>query len=117
MATLDVARVAGGYLGTARPVFTRDRRFVFLSCDTVVKLVSVATGLTVRELRGHTGIVTAMVLNPANHLQLYTASADGSVCLFDYDEAVLLKVPTEWARDPRRRSSPPSFLSCHSASR
>ena len=32
----------------------------------------------VRVLKGHGGIVTAMALNPRNHLQLFTASTDGT---------------------------------------
>lgn len=56
-----------------------------------------ATGAVVKVLSqspttgGHTNKITRVILNPKNHLQLYTASLDGTIKLWDYNDDILLK--------------------------
>lgn len=56
-----------------------------------------ATGAVVKVLSqsridgGHSNKVTRVILNPKNHLQLYTASLDGTIKLWDYNDDILLK--------------------------
>ena len=53
---------------------------------------SVATKEQVRLLTNHSSAITAMVINPRNKLQLFTASLDGTVKLWDYTAATELRV-------------------------
>jgi NET1-associated nuclear protein 1 (U3 small nucleolar RNA-associated protein 17) len=55
-------------------------------------MYAVGTCEVVRVLKGHIKAVTAVALNPSNHLQLFTASMDGTVRLWDYVDAVCLRV-------------------------
>lgn len=56
-----------------------------------------ATGAVVKVLSqshhdgGHSDKITRVILNPKNHLQLYTASLDGTIKLWDYNDDILLK--------------------------
>lgn len=56
-----------------------------------------ATGAVVKVLSqspaagGHRNKITRVILNPKNHLQLYTASLDGTIKLWDYNDDILLK--------------------------
>lgn len=56
-----------------------------------------ATGAVVKVLSqspatgGHSNKITRVILNPKNHLQLYTASLDGTIKLWDYNDDILLK--------------------------
>lgn len=56
-----------------------------------------ATGAVVKVLSqspatgGHRNKITRVILNPKNYLQLYTASLDGTIKLWDYNDDILLK--------------------------
>lgn len=55
-----------------------------------------ATGAVVKVLSqtpttGHSAEITCVMLNPKNPLQLYTASLDGTIKLWDYNDNILLK--------------------------
>ncbi|KAI8643939.1 WD40-repeat-containing domain protein [Parasitella parasitica] len=56
-----------------------------------------ATGAVVKVLSqspasgGHSSKITCVALNPKNHLQLYTASLDGNIKLWDFNDDILLK--------------------------
>lgn len=62
-----------------------------------MKIFSTATGAVVKVLSqspatgGHHNKITRVILNPKNHLQLYTASLDGTIKLWDYNDDILLK--------------------------
>ncbi|KAI8074211.1 uncharacterized protein B0P05DRAFT_473135 [Gilbertella persicaria] len=57
-----------------------------MATGAVVKVISqsASTG-------GHSNKITRVMLNPKNHLQLYTASLDGTIKLWDYNDDILLK--------------------------
>lgn len=78
-------------------VFTSDSNY-FFSCNAkTIRVLSVETGQVVRVLSssteegGHKDTVTSVMLNPKNLLQLYSASLDGTIKLWDFNDAVLLK--------------------------
>ncbi|KAF9136120.1 hypothetical protein BGW39_006916 [Mortierella sp. 14UC] len=78
-------------------VFTSDSNY-FFSCDAKsIRIISVETGQVVRILSssveegGHSSTVTCVMLNPKNLLQLYSASLDGTIKLWDFNDAILLK--------------------------
>ncbi|KAG0334775.1 hypothetical protein BG004_000275 [Podila humilis] len=78
-------------------VFTSDSNY-FFSCNArTIRILSVETGQVVRILSGsvqeggHSDTVTCVVLNPRNSLQLFSASLDGTIKLWDFNDAILLK--------------------------
>ena len=83
-------------------------RLLFVCTGNDVRVVSVHTGQTVRVLSAHTQPVTSVASNPSNPLQVYTAGLDGFVRLWDYDDAVVLKVRSPFT--VRRISRPPRLI-------
>ncbi|KAF9916156.1 hypothetical protein BX616_004488 [Lobosporangium transversale] len=78
-------------------VFTSDSNY-FFSCNArSIRILSVETGQVVRILSssveegGHKDTVTCVMLNLKNPLQLYSASLDGTIKLWDFNDAVLLQ--------------------------
>uniref|UniRef100_A0A672RUA3 WD repeat-containing protein 75-like n=1 Tax=Sinocyclocheilus grahami TaxID=75366 RepID=A0A672RUA3_SINGR len=55
------------------------------------KVYSTRTEEWLHSLQGHTNQVTGIALNPANHLQVYSCSADGTVKLWDFIDGILIK--------------------------
>ncbi|ORY00710.1 WD40 repeat-like protein [Basidiobolus meristosporus CBS 931.73] len=89
--SLTLNKVSGGCLSNYPLVFTKDSKFFFCAASNVIKIYSVETGEVVRVLQGHTKEITSLFLNPTNSLQLYTGSLDGTIRLWDFNDAVLLK--------------------------
>ncbi|KAI9204433.1 WD40-repeat-containing domain protein [Polychytrium aggregatum] len=87
----NVSTLTCGNLGAIPPVFTKDSGYLFCATESTIKIFSVATGHAVRSIVGHTDTVTATFLNPENHLQLYSGSLDGTIRLWDFNDAILLK--------------------------
>lgn len=80
----------GGNLARYFSCFSPDGKILFLCVVSQVKMYSVASGEQVGVLRGHTAAVTGVMPNPKNSLQVYTASHDGSVRVWDFYEAKCL---------------------------
>ena len=78
-------------LSPARPLPGARPRYMFVAVGSAVRVVSTQTGQAVRLLEGHAAAVSAMCLNPCNALQLLTASADGTLRLWDFEEALCLR--------------------------
>ena len=85
----------------ARPVLSRlltgatiHRRFLFGVNGDRLRLYSVATGSVVRTLKGHTGRITSVVINPNNPLQVVTSGEDCTIRFWNYTNAVLLRTLT-----------------------
>uniref|UniRef100_A0A673YI74 WD repeat domain 75 n=1 Tax=Salmo trutta TaxID=8032 RepID=A0A673YI74_SALTR len=76
---------------------------LFLLCASgeSVKVYSSSSEECVHDLQGHTDLVSGIVRNPSNHLQVYSCSADGTVRLWDFTDGILIKV--------QPRSLPKSF--------
>ncbi|GAA5807850.1 hypothetical protein MFLAVUS_001229 [Mucor flavus] len=92
-----LSKKAGGNISEYPAEFTKDSKYFFSSVGPCVKIFSMATGAVVKVLSqsattgGHTNKITRVILNPKNHLQLYTASLDGTIKLWDYNDDILLK--------------------------
>uniref|UniRef100_A0A8C8MBB7 WD repeat-containing protein 75 second beta-propeller domain-containing protein n=1 Tax=Oncorhynchus tshawytscha TaxID=74940 RepID=A0A8C8MBB7_ONCTS len=56
------------------------------------KVYSSSSEECVHDLQGHTDLVSGIVRNPSNHLQVYSCSADGTVRLWDFTDGILIKV-------------------------
>uniref|UniRef100_A0A672QV86 WD repeat-containing protein 75-like n=1 Tax=Sinocyclocheilus grahami TaxID=75366 RepID=A0A672QV86_SINGR len=67
-------------------------RFVLCTSGDSVKVYSTRTEEWLHSLQGHTNQVTGIALNRANHLQVYSCSADGTVKLWDFIDGILIKV-------------------------
>uniref|UniRef100_A0A8C2AGS6 WD repeat domain 75 n=1 Tax=Cyprinus carpio TaxID=7962 RepID=A0A8C2AGS6_CYPCA len=66
-------------------------RFVLCASGDLVKVYSTRTEEWLHSLQGHTNQVTGITLNPANHLQVYSCSVDGTVKLWDFIDGILIK--------------------------
>uniref|UniRef100_A0A8C1VV57 WD repeat domain 75 n=1 Tax=Cyprinus carpio TaxID=7962 RepID=A0A8C1VV57_CYPCA len=66
-------------------------KFVLCTSGDSVKVYSTRTEEWLHSLQGHTNQVTGIALNPANHLQVYSCSADGTVKLWDFIDGILIK--------------------------
>lgn len=75
--------LAGGSLVRRGACFTADGSRLAVCAGAVVRLHSSATGAQLRELAGHGGEVTAVARPPGESDALYTASADGTLRLWD----------------------------------
>ncbi|OBZ86761.1 WD repeat-containing protein 75 [Choanephora cucurbitarum] len=88
---------AGGNISQYPVEFTKDSKYLFSAVGSNVKIYSMATGAVVKVISqsvasgGHNNKITCVVLNPKNPLQLYTASLDGTIKLWDYNDDILLK--------------------------
>lgn len=78
-------------------VYTSDSNYFFSCNGKSIRILSVETGQVVRILSssveegGHSDTVTCVLINPKNPLQLYSASLDGTIKLWDFNDAVLLQ--------------------------
>ncbi|KAI8982312.1 hypothetical protein BDF20DRAFT_912490 [Mycotypha africana] len=95
--SINLTKNACGNISEYPIEFTKDSKYFFSSVGSCVKIYSVATGAVVKvlsqspSLGGHLDTITRVILNPKNHLQLYTASLDGTIKLWDYNDDILLK--------------------------
>ncbi|XP_028847486.1 WD repeat-containing protein 75 [Denticeps clupeoides] len=86
-----VVRCGGSRINVAAPVISVDSRFLLCASGDLVKVFSTSTEEWVHVLQGHTNVVTGITLNPANQLQVYSSSADGTVRLWDFTDGILIK--------------------------
>lgn len=75
--------LAGGSLVRRGACFTADGSRLAVCAGAVVRLHAASTGAQLRELAGHGGEVTAVARPPGESDALYTASADGTLRLWD----------------------------------
>uniref|UniRef100_A0AAR2KTA9 WD repeat-containing protein 75 second beta-propeller domain-containing protein n=1 Tax=Pygocentrus nattereri TaxID=42514 RepID=A0AAR2KTA9_PYGNA len=90
---IRVVRCGGNKISFRAPIISKDSRYEFLLCASgdLVKVFSTSTEECVHVLEGHTGQVTGVILNPTNHLQVYSCSADGTIRLWDFIDGILIK--------------------------
>uniref|UniRef100_A0A8C1YD21 WD repeat domain 75 n=1 Tax=Cyprinus carpio TaxID=7962 RepID=A0A8C1YD21_CYPCA len=86
-----VVRFGGSKINLRPPIISTDSRFVLCTSGDSVKVYSTRTEEWLHSLQGHTNQVTGIALNPANHLQVYSCSADGTVKLWDFIDGILIK--------------------------
>ncbi|XP_016375687.1 WD repeat-containing protein 75-like [Sinocyclocheilus rhinocerous] len=86
-----VVRCGGSKINLRPPIISTDSRFVLCASGDSVKVYSTRTEEWLHSLQGHTNQVTGITLNPANHLQVYSCSADGTVKLWDFIDGILIK--------------------------
>ncbi|XP_066542601.1 WD repeat-containing protein 75 [Hoplias malabaricus] len=91
---IRVVRCGGNKLNFTTPVITSDCRFLVCASGDSVKVFSTTTEECLHVLEGHKDQVTGVTLNPANHLQVYSCSADGTVRLWDFIDGILIKTFT-----------------------
>uniref|UniRef100_A0A8C7SRQ6 WD repeat domain 75 n=1 Tax=Oncorhynchus mykiss TaxID=8022 RepID=A0A8C7SRQ6_ONCMY len=91
-AEIRMVHRGGSKINFREPVITHDSRFLLCAAGESVNVYSTSTEEYVHDLQGHTDLVTGVVLNPSNHLQVYSCSADGTVRLWDFTDAILIKV-------------------------
>uniref|UniRef100_A0A8C4HZA1 WD repeat domain 75 n=1 Tax=Dicentrarchus labrax TaxID=13489 RepID=A0A8C4HZA1_DICLA len=88
---IRVVHRGGSKLTSRDPVFSSDSRFLLCASGECVKVFSTSTEECIHDLRGHTELVTGVLLRPSNHLQVYSCSADGTVRLWDFTDGILIK--------------------------
>ncbi|XP_016305422.1 WD repeat-containing protein 75 [Sinocyclocheilus anshuiensis] len=88
---IRVVRCGGSKVNLRPPIISTDSRFVLCASGDLVKVYSTRTEEWLHSLQGHTNQVTGIALNPANHLQVYSCSADGTVKLWDFIDGILIK--------------------------
>ena len=80
--------ISEGRVSRLPVVFTRDADYFFAVSKTSVRIYSRTTGQVVSTLSSgpgsHFAAITAIMINPANPLQLLTASLDGRVKVWDF---------------------------------
>ncbi|KAI4890994.1 hypothetical protein NFI96_000431 [Prochilodus magdalenae] len=91
---LRVVRCGGNKISFRPPIISKDGRFLVCASGDSVKVFSTSTEECLHVLQGHTDQVTGVALNPANHLQVYSCSADGTVRLWDFIDGILIKIFT-----------------------
>ena len=86
--------ISEGRVSRLPVVFTRDADYFFAVSKTSVRIYSRTTGQVVSTLSSgpgsHFAAITAIMIHPANPLQLLTASLDGRVKVWDFLDGVLL---------------------------
>ncbi|XP_005736878.1 WD repeat-containing protein 75 isoform X1 [Pundamilia nyererei] len=88
---IRVVHCGGSKINFRDPVITHDSRFLLCASGEAVKVFSTSTEECIHELRGHTGLVTGVLLRPSNHLQVYSSSLDGTLRLWDFTDGILIK--------------------------
>ncbi|KAK7154465.1 hypothetical protein R3I94_007709 [Phoxinus phoxinus] len=88
---IRVVRCGGSKINFRPPIISNDSRFVLCVSGDSVKVYSTRTEEWLHSLQGHTKQVTGIAFNPANHLQVYSCSADGTVKLWDFIDGILIK--------------------------
>ncbi|XP_010525723.1 PREDICTED: WD repeat-containing protein 75 [Tarenaya hassleriana] len=82
---------------TSPPVFSNDAKKLLVCTSNVVSVFSVATGLQIASLEGHTSLVTTVIVvpatSPAGKILCYcwTASLDGTIRYWDFSAPEMLK--------------------------
>ncbi|XP_042162292.1 WD repeat-containing protein 75 isoform X1 [Oncorhynchus tshawytscha] len=88
---IHVVHRGGNKINFRETVITNDSRFLLCASGESVKVYSSSSEECVHDLQGHTDLVSGIVRNPSNHLQVYSCSADGTVRLWDFTDGILIK--------------------------
>ncbi|XP_056610675.1 WD repeat-containing protein 75 [Triplophysa dalaica] len=88
---IRVVRCGGSKINLRAPIISYDSRYVLCTSGDLVKVYSTRTEEWIHTLQAHTNQITGIALNPANHLQVYSCSVDGTVKLWDFIDGILIK--------------------------
>ncbi|KAG2459370.1 WDR75 protein, partial [Polypterus senegalus] len=86
-----VVRCGGSRIHYRKALFSVDSRFLLCAAGNRVQVLSTQSLECQHILEGHSSLVSGLVLNPANHLQLYSCSVDGIIKLWDFTDGLLMK--------------------------
>ncbi|KAG8762610.1 hypothetical protein FRC11_008508 [Ceratobasidium sp. 423] len=73
------------------PLFTPDSRYFFTSAASSLQIFSTATGRLISTIPAHSDTITALLLNPHDSTQLFSASLDGTLKRWDTHHGALLE--------------------------
>uniref|UniRef100_A0A8C7GM47 WD repeat domain 75 n=1 Tax=Oncorhynchus kisutch TaxID=8019 RepID=A0A8C7GM47_ONCKI len=79
-AEIRVVHLSGSKINFREPVITNDSRFLLCASGESVKVYSSSSEECVHDLQGHTDLVSGIVRNPSNHLQVCKYSSYQFVC-------------------------------------
>ena len=81
---------SGGFIYKGS-VFSHDGRLLLSPSGSQLKLLSTLTGELAGVLEGHDADITTVALNPNQSSQVYSASKDGTIKLWDYVSSECIK--------------------------
>ncbi|KAF8832075.1 hypothetical protein HHX47_DHR1001243 [Lentinula edodes] len=94
---LDWISLTDSHPSQSPPIFTQDGSYYFVLVGSSVKIFATSTGQLVSTLSvpsSTTGVsseITSVVLNPMNIFQIITSSLDGTIRIWDYLDATLIR--------------------------
>ena len=89
----SLTTLGGGALNRLPVIFSKHTNYIFLTSGSNVRVYSLKTGELVHTLSGgHRTLLMACFLHPDNPLQLVTVDKEGVFVIWDYEDAVILKV-------------------------
>ncbi|KAJ3880820.1 WD40 repeat-like protein [Lentinula edodes] len=94
---LDWISLTDAPLSQSPPIFTQDGSYYFVLVGSSVKIFATSTGQLVSTLSapsstiGASSEITSVVLNPLNIFQIITGSLDGTIRIWDYLDATLIR--------------------------
>jgi WD40 repeat protein len=89
----SLTTLGGGALNCLPVIFSKHINYIFLTSGSNVRVYSLKTGELVHTLSGiHRTLLVACFLHPDNPLQLVTVDKEGVLIVWDYEDAVVLKV-------------------------
>uniref|UniRef100_A0A8C5ANR8 WD repeat domain 75 n=1 Tax=Gadus morhua TaxID=8049 RepID=A0A8C5ANR8_GADMO len=102
-----VVHRGGSKINFRAPVITQDSRFLICVSGECIKVFSTSTEECIHHLQGHKELVTGLVLNPSNHLQVFSCSEDGTIRLWDFTDGILIRVTLLHLKTPSTLHSVP----------
>ncbi|KAJ1301607.1 hypothetical protein OPQ81_008855 [Rhizoctonia solani] len=83
--------LAESSISSLPPLFTPDSRYFFTSVASSLQIYSTATGRLISTIPAHSDTITALLLNPHDPNQLFSASLDGTLKRWDTQHGALLE--------------------------
>ncbi|CUA69648.1 WD repeat-containing protein 75 [Xenopus laevis] [Rhizoctonia solani] len=83
--------LAESSISSLPPLFTPDSRYFFTSAASSLQIFSTATGRLISTIPAHSSTITALLLNPHDSTQLFSASLDGTLKRWDTHHGALLE--------------------------
>ncbi|KAJ5079056.1 wd repeat-containing protein [Anaeramoeba ignava] len=81
--------ITGGNINS-NLIFSQNSKLIFVSINNQISIINTNTGETVSQLKGHTGFITDIKLNPSNSNEIFSSSIDGTIRRWNINEASLI---------------------------